>query len=69
MQSETVEKPERLTYTAQEVADLIGVESKTIRRAMERGEIPCITIGRLKRVPKKALHRMLDAGGALDELI
>ncbi|GEM_PF-3716826 len=70
MQSETVEKPERLTYTAQEVADLLGVEHKTVRRALEKGQIPSISIGRLKRIPRKAFHRMLDnVGGAVDELI
>jgi hypothetical protein len=35
--------------------------------AANRGEIPVIQIGRLKRVPVRALERMLDrAGGEQD---
>lgn len=64
-----IEPVERLTYTPQEVADMFGVDHKTVRRAMEKGQIPFIPIGRLKRVPKHAIMRMLamEGGGALGE--
>ncbi len=34
--------------------------------AAERGDIPTIKIGRLLRVPVRALEKMLDAAGAKD---
>lgn len=69
MKSTIIEPVERLTCTAQEVADMLGVDHKTVRRAMEKGQIPFIPIGRLKRVPKHAIMRMLEieGGGALGE--
>lgn len=54
-----IQRSEKLTYSTQEVADLMGVDYKTIRRAMENGDIPFIKLGRLRRVPKPALWRML----------
>jgi hypothetical protein len=35
--------------------------------AAERGEIPTIRIGRLLRVPVRALERMLDGAGRSEE--
>jgi excisionase family DNA binding protein len=35
--------------------------------AANRGEIPFIRIGRLRRVPVRALERMLDAAGSKAE--
>ena len=34
--------------------------------AAERGEMPCLKIGRLKRVPVAALDAMLEAAGKPD---
>lgn len=50
---------EKLTYSAQEIADMVGVDHKTIRRAMVKGEIPYVQIGRLKRIPRPAVNRLL----------
>lgn len=66
---EPVRETEKLTYSAQEVADLLGLDHKTIRRAMERGQIPYIQIGRLKRIPKRAFDRMLDLEEMADALV
>jgi hypothetical protein len=38
----------------------LGLSRNASYRAAERGEIPVIQIGRLKRVPVRAMERMLD---------
>jgi hypothetical protein len=41
-----------------------GLGRNSAYAAAERGEIPTIKIGRLLRVPVRALERMLDQAGA-----
>ena len=53
----------RLRYTAQEVADMLGFECKTICRAMDEGEIPLIEMGRQRRIPDLALLHILEMEG------
>lgn len=57
---------DRLTYSAQEVADMLGIDHKTVRRAMDLGQIPYIPIGRLKRIPRIAFNRLLESGGQVE---
>jgi excisionase family DNA binding protein len=41
-----------------------GLSRGASYQAAERGEIPTIRVGRLLRVPVRAMERMLDAGGS-----
>ena len=41
----------------------LGLSRDGSYRAAERGEIPTIRIGRLLRVPVRAMERLLDAAG------
>ena len=49
----------RFTYSVREVAEMVGVDIKTIRRAMVRGQIPYVEIGRISRIPTSVVNRML----------
>ena len=51
-----------LTMTVPEAGKkYFGLSRDSSYRAAERGEIPTIRIGRLLRVPVRAMERMLDA--------
>lgn len=57
-----MERP--LTVSVPEAGRLLGIKNRdTAYRAAQRGFIPTIRIGRLIRVPVKALERLLDAAG------
>lgn len=58
--------PELATYSVPEAGRILGVGRDAAYEAAARGEIPVIRIGRLRRVPKTALERMLESGGLLD---
>jgi helix-turn-helix protein len=63
-----VSEDEPLTMTVPEAGrKYFGLSRNGSYDAANRGEIPVIQIGRLKRVPVRALERMLDrAGGEQD---
>jgi excisionase family DNA binding protein len=50
---------EALTISIEEAAQKLGVGRNTAYEAAHRGEIPTIRIGRLLRVPKAGIERML----------
>jgi excisionase family DNA binding protein len=51
---------ERLTLTVEEAATMLGISRAFAYEAVNRGEIPCIRIGRRVLVPRSALDRMLS---------
>ena len=51
---------ERLTYTIEEVADMLGIGRSSAYQAVRTGEIPTIRVGRRLLVPRVALERMLE---------
>ncbi len=55
---------ECLTMSVPEAGRVLGLARNASYSAAARGEIPTVRIGRLLRVPKRALERMLDAGSA-----
>ena len=55
---------QRLTMTVEEAAVALGISRASAYEAVGRGEIPCIRIGRRILIPKVALERLLNAGGA-----
>jgi excisionase family DNA binding protein len=54
------EQPERLTYSVEEAADLLGISRAGAYEAVQRGEIPHLRIGRRILVPRSALHRLVE---------
>lgn len=50
------------TYTIPEVARILGVGRMAAYKAAERGDIPSFRIGKLVRVPKSAIDRLLAEG-------
>ena len=59
---------ERLVYTIEESAEMLGIGRSKAYEAAQTGEIPTIRIGRRLLVPKVALDRMLaEAGQHRDE--
>jgi excisionase family DNA binding protein len=53
----------RLTYTVEEVAELLGVSRALAYEAVRRGEVPSLRIGRRILVPRIAIERMVAGAG------
>ncbi len=52
--------PERLTWTAEEAAVVLGVTVAEARRLAARGTVPAIKLGRAWLFPRKGLRAWLD---------
>jgi excisionase family DNA binding protein len=52
---------EKLTYSVDEVAKLLGISRNSAFSAVQAGEIPSIRIGHRRLVPRLALERKLLA--------
>lgn len=53
--------PERVTWTIEEAAKLLGVSRAAAYDAARRGDIPTLRFGRRWVVPRHALEEMLRA--------
>lgn len=53
-------EPECLTVSVEEAGRILGYSRNSAYEAARRGELPTIRLGRKIRVPRIALHRMLD---------
>jgi excisionase family DNA binding protein len=51
-------------YDIPEAGRMLGLSRNGAYQAAARGEIPVIEIGRLKKVPKAALHKLLGIEAA-----
>jgi excisionase family DNA binding protein len=56
------EDDERLVYKVPEAGALLGLTRNASYEAARRGDLPVVRIGRLLRVPKAALLKMLEGG-------
>ena len=54
---------ERLTYTVEEAARLLGIGRGTAYEAARRGELPVVRLGYRLLVPRARLEQMLTATG------
>ena len=54
---------ERLVYDVPEAGVLLGLTRNAAYEAAKRGDLPTIRIGKLIRVPKAALHAMIEQAG------
>lgn len=57
-----IDRP-RLTYTADEVAALLGISRAKVYDAIHAGQIPSVRFGRRVVVPARALHALVGDDG------
>ena len=50
----------KLTFTVEETAKILGIGRNSAYEAVARGEIPVIRVGKRLLVPKAALMKMLE---------
>jgi excisionase family DNA binding protein len=53
---------DRLTFSVEEVAQMLGLSRSATYEAIARGEIPSLRFGRRIVVTRRALHRLLGHG-------
>jgi excisionase family DNA binding protein len=58
---------DRLVYTVEEAAALLGISRSFAYESVQRGEVPSMRIGRRILVPKAALQRFLDTVPTTDD--
>ena len=51
---------EKRVFTVDEVAEQLGCHALTVRRAIARGEMPAVRVGRKVVIPAKALDEFLE---------
>jgi excisionase family DNA binding protein len=47
-------------YTGRELAELLKLDYETVLQKAQRGEIPSVRFGRLRRFPESAVQAWLD---------
>jgi excisionase family DNA binding protein len=52
--------PPKMVVTVPEAGEMLGIGRNAAYAAAQRGDIPVIKIGKLKRVPVRAIEAMLD---------
>ena len=57
------------TYTAEEVAVLLGCSPATVRRSARRGDLPDVGLGRTVRIPRSYIDALLQPNGAIADLL
>ncbi len=68
MEGEGEDRPvQRLTYSVDEAAELLGISRTLAYEAIRKGEIPHIKIGKRILIPRKALDDLLRAAKELVE--
>ena len=54
---------DRLTYSVEEAAELLGISRNSAYEAVRKGELPTVRLGRRILIPRSRLEAMLDDGG------
>lgn len=54
------------TLTVEEAADVLRVGRRAVYKAVEVGQLPVLRVGRLLRIPRAALQRLLEEPPASD---
>ena len=57
------QNPERLAYTVDETAALLGISSKSVRRLLSRGLLKGNRALRIILIPRAEIERFLMTGG------
>ncbi|MCW2897782.1 MAG: hypothetical protein JWO67_47 [Streptosporangiaceae bacterium] len=55
-------------FTVTQTAELLDVDTRTVSRACDEGQLPCLRIGRRLLIPRIPLLTLLGAAGQLSEL-
>jgi hypothetical protein len=56
----TSERPKKALYGVPEGAEIIGMDEKTLRQAVETGQIPGMRIGRVYKIPHWWIDQQLN---------
>ena len=56
----TLRRSDVAALTRTQVAELFGVDVRTITSAIQSGQLPCVRVGRLVFVPREPLLAMLS---------
>lgn len=56
------DKNQRLTYTVQEIAEILGISAKSAYKLVNSGQFSCKRIGRILRISRASFNQWLDAG-------
>ena len=59
----TMNRAEPLTYSVDEVAELLGIARGVAYECVRNGSIPATRVGRRWLVPRKRFHAWLDGAG------
>lgn len=51
---------EKITYSIQEVADLLGISKSYAYELVRNGTIPALELGRKKIIPKESFHAWVN---------
>jgi excisionase family DNA binding protein len=51
----------KVALTVTDVARLLGLDERTVRRACEDGQLPCLRIGARRLIPREPLLALLSA--------
>jgi len=57
--------PEKAFYRPDELARMIAVSTRTVRRWMRMGLIRHVRVGKVARIPRAELERVMSGGVAL----
>lgn len=63
----TLRASTRATITRAEAAEVVGVDVRTITRAVEAGELPALRLGRRVLIPREPLLQMLTDGAPVSD--
>jgi excisionase family DNA binding protein len=55
--------PSQLFATVPEAAVILGVDPRTLRRALDAGQIPGIKVGVFWKIPTSWLRKVAEGGG------
>ena len=54
---------QREAYTREEVAQMLGVNPRTVTREIQRGNLKAFNVGRAVRITRRALMEFMGEGG------
>ena len=58
---------DRITLTAQEVANMLGISKRFLYELAQIGELPCRRFGKKVLFSRQAIHNLISEGGMTNE--
>jgi excisionase family DNA binding protein len=52
--------PNKITYTVEEVSEILGIKRRTVNDYIKKGKIKALKIGREFRIPREYLEEYMD---------